>query len=217
MEDCMPENSRHRARAEMAIKALYRGAGFTQPAQITWFGSPFAMLDAAISKTAGPNIKTYICQAWQEASRREIAPVPQNPLLSLFRSLADAGPALPVLQQLSRNGASNVGDICVYRNDARLVDFFNLFVRDSLGLREHGLLRCAQAPAENLEFILPQEHACYASDPPVRLHADSGGRLHCPDGPAAIYSDGWKVYALEGFWMPGYMIEHAKQLAMKRA
>ena len=215
MQDCIPQKSR--ARAEMAIKALYRGAGFAPPAQITWFPSPFAMMDAAIPKTAGPNVKPSICQAWMEATRREIVPVPQHPLMSLFRKLTDENTKQPVLQQLSRNGAANIGDICVYRNDARLVDFFNLFVRDSLGLREHGLLRCAQAPAENLEFILPQEHACYASDPPVRLHADSGGRLHCPDGPAATYSDGWKVYAIEGFWMPGYMIEHAKQLALKRA
>lgn len=202
---------KRRARVEMAIRALYRGAGFAPPARITWFLSPLAMTEAAVSKTAGLGIKTSLRHAWMDTFRHTA----QHPLAGLFRSIGEDGPAMPLLQQLKRDGAKT-GALCHYWNDPRLVDFFNLFVRDSLGLREQGLMQEKNAHASNLQFILPHEHACYASDSPVRLHADSGGCLHCPDGPAAVFGDGWKVYALEGHWMPPYMMEHASQLARLR-
>lgn len=213
MENIFAEDpAKRRARAEMAIRALYRGAGFAPPARITWFLSPLAMTDAAMPKTAGLNIKTSLRHAWLDTFQRTAA----HPLAGLFRNFADEGPVLPVVHQLRRDGAEHVNGLCHYWNDPRLVDFFNLFVRDSLGLRDQSLMQSRNAHASNLQFILPHELVCYASDSPVRLHADGGGRLHCPDGPAAVYGDGWKVYAVEGHWMPAYMMEHASQLAKLR-
>jgi hypothetical protein len=40
------------------------------------------------------------------------------------------------------------------------------------------------------------------SDHPQELHVNTDGRLHRPDGPAAVYKDGWRVFAWEGYAMP---------------
>lgn len=205
-----------RLRGEMAIKALYRGAGLAPPDKIFWLPSPLAMTEAASFVKPGISVKPSIHHAWLGASSATPFAAPPHPIVALFQSMEEATPALPVLQQLRRSGARRVEDICVYRNDARLIDFYNLFLSDNNGTRDSGLLRCGRAPAANLEFIIPQVHSCYAADPPVTLHADGTGRLHCPDGPAAVYADGWKAYAVEGHWMPGYMMEYASSLARQR-
>jgi len=43
--------------------------------------------------------------------------------------------------------------------------------------------------------------AALLSEHPVELHVDTEGRPHSADGPAAVYRDGWKVFAWEGYAM----------------
>jgi len=59
-----------------------------------------------------------------------------------------------------------------------------------------------------LDLWLEQSRTCHwwwpykglvlASARPIVLHVDDAGRLHCDDGPALAYADGWSIYAWHG-------------------
>jgi hypothetical protein len=64
------------------------------------------------------------------------------------------------------------------------------------------------AIAKNAGSIVPYERVCWISERPSILRTDARVRLHCPDGPALRYPDGWSVYAWKGVPVPAWMIEH---------
>jgi hypothetical protein len=62
--------------------------------------------------------------------------------------------------------------------------------------------------ARSAGWILPHEHVCWISERPAQLSTDPRGRLHCSNGPALRYPDGWSVYAWKGVQIPSWIIEH---------
>lgn len=44
----------------------------------------------------------------------------------------------------------------------------------------------------------PFENYCLMSERPVRAECDTEGLLHCDDGPALLYKDGYAIYAING-------------------
>jgi hypothetical protein len=65
---------------------------------------------------------------------------------------------------------------------------------------------------KSASWIIPHEHVCWISERPRRLHTDASGRLHCPDGPALSYPDGWSVYAWKGVRVAAWVIEHPERI-----
>jgi hypothetical protein len=58
----------------------------------------------------------------------------------------------------------------------------------------------------------PYQHICFITERPAVIRAETPGdrghlRLHCPDGPAITYRDGWSVYAWHGIRVPASLIE----------
>ena len=54
------------------------------------------------------------------------------------------------------------------------------------------------------------EQFCIVSDRPeyIRIETvDGRGRLHCADGPAKRYRDGWSIYAIHGVRVPAQVVE----------
>ncbi|MEV0912000.1 DUF6745 domain-containing protein [Streptomyces hokutonensis] len=51
-----------------------------------------------------------------------------------------------------------------------------------------------------------RDYAVLTSRPDV-LRQDAQGRLHCADGPAAVWPDGWVIHAWHGREVPGSLIE----------
>jgi hypothetical protein len=57
----------------------------------------------------------------------------------------------------------------------------------------------------------PRDGVCVISERPVALHTEVWGdhgeaRLHCADGPAVRYADGWDVYAWHGSRVPSWVV-----------
>ncbi|NRQ38505.1 hypothetical protein HII36_42765 [Nonomuraea sp. NN258] len=57
----------------------------------------------------------------------------------------------------------------------------------------------------------PRQDVCVVAERPVELRTeaaddDVGVRLHCPDGPAVRYADGWDVHAWHGTRVPAWVI-----------
>jgi hypothetical protein len=58
----------------------------------------------------------------------------------------------------------------------------------------------------------PFEGACIITERPCVLKRDNSLRLHCEDGHAIQYPDGWGVYAWHGVRIPGWMVENKSQI-----
>jgi hypothetical protein len=73
-------------------------------------------------------------------------------------------------------------------------------------------MRGLWAIARSAGWMVPHEHVCWISGRPTTLHSDARGRLHCPDGPALRYPDGWSAYAWKGVQVPAWVIEHPETI-----
>jgi hypothetical protein len=62
--------------------------------------------------------------------------------------------------------------------------------------------------AKSAGWVLPYEQVCWICERPTQLRTDAKGRLHCADGPALRYPDGWSVFAWKGVPVSRRMIEH---------
>lgn len=56
-------------------------------------------------------------------------------------------------------------------------------------------------------FIMPFSNICLVSEPATGLKINRAGRLHCEDGPAATFSDGFQIHAWDGVVFPGEWIK----------
>ena len=70
--------------------------------------------------------------------------------------------------------------------------------------------------AKSAGWALPHEHICWISERHNVLHRDEQGRLHCPDGLACAYPDGWGVYAWHGVRVPADVILRPQDLTAER-
>lgn len=77
-------------------------------------------------------------------------------------------------------------------------------------------LRGLWAIAKSAGWIVPHEHVCWISGRPSILRTDAQGRLHCCDGPALRYADGWCAYAWKGVEVPAWTIEHPERITAGR-
>ena len=83
---------------------------------------------------------------------------------------------------------------------------------------------CARTPArwpglwqiaKNASWIIPHEDACWLSERPERLEIDANGRLHCANGPALGYRDGWSAYAWKGVIVPAWIIKRPELINVR--
>ena len=75
-----------------------------------------------------------------------------------------------------------------------------------------------------LDLWLSQSRSCHwwfpyrgivlASERHNVLHVDDAGRLHCEDGPAVAYPDGWGVWSWHGVRVPQQVIEQPQLIAV---
>ena len=63
---------------------------------------------------------------------------------------------------------------------------------------------------------LDEDHALL-SERPTKLERDNDGRLHCEDGPAVAYPDGFSMWSWHGVTVPQAVIESPKALDVKQA
>ncbi len=68
--------------------------------------------------------------------------------------------------------------------------------------------------AKSAGWIVPHEHVCWICERPSRIRTDVRNRLHCPDGPALRYRDGWAAYVWKGTEVPKWTIEHPGQITL---
>lgn len=112
-------------------------------------------------------------------------------------------------------GAS-VGDsvwASVYgQHDAGWLSFYDFF-QDIVGLREEVTpLADLIELAKSAGWALPHKNICWVSERHNLLSRDERGRLHNLAGPAVMYPDGWKIYAVHGVRVPEWIIERPAEI-----
>ena len=65
-------------------------------------------------------------------------------------------------------------------------------------------------------WLVPHESTCWIAERPQRLRSDDSGRLHCANGPALVYGDGWSLFAWKGVTVPAWMIERQKRITIDK-
>ncbi len=63
------------------------------------------------------------------------------------------------------------------------------------------------AVAQNAGWWFPMRDVVVLCERPTEIHRDPQGRLHCEDGPAVRYPDGFAVYSWHGNRVPQDLIE----------
>lgn len=61
--------------------------------------------------------------------------------------------------------------------------------------------------AKNCFWWYPFKNICFVCDRPNKISKDQQGRLHCEDGPAISFSDGWQLYFWHGVEVSKKLIE----------
>lgn len=63
-------------------------------------------------------------------------------------------------------------------------------------------------------FVWPYRRFAIFSKPPLSMSLDEKGRLHNTTGPAVVYADGWKIWAIRGIVVRGSAIESPETITL---
>jgi len=91
---------------------------------------------------------------------------------------------------------------------------FVSFIRDVLGWQNPILERFEidEQLTKNCGWVWWHENVLAISDRPCKLERDDRGRLHCEDGPAIAYRDGWSLYYWHGVAVSAQVIERSEEI-----
>jgi hypothetical protein len=108
---------------------------------------------------------------------------------------------------------SQFDEIAVSPHDLTSLGVYE-YLHDVLGWQEPtrpmlGLWKIARSAG----WIVPHVHVCWISERPNILRTDAKARLHCADGPALQYRDGWSAYVWKGVEVPAWTIEHPERIS----
>jgi uncharacterized protein DUF6745 len=100
----------------------------------------------------------------------------------------------------------NVSQSCYGQHDANWLAFYEYF-KEVLDLKKQteklsGLLEIAN----HAGWFLPHEKICWISERPCVLMLDDLGQIHCENGPAIMYPDGWSIFATHGVRHEGWFV-----------
>jgi hypothetical protein len=88
------------------------------------------------------------------------------------------------------------------QHDAGWLAFYAYF-REACGLSQETQKLCGLWEiAHSANWWLPHQKICWVSERHNVLNRDGRGRLHCENGPALAYPDGWSIWALHGVRLP---------------
>jgi len=183
---CLSTEPADRPRAEAAIRLMYEAGGLTPPEKIIWFDNPLAMY-VEFGKTENQNtVRDAVGYAVWDAVLNAVWSVVQDAVWSVVSSA--------VWDTVS----SAVGDAVYGSHEACWLAQYDYY-REVLGLvKETDRLAGLFELAKSCGWIIPCEKVCYASERHNMLNLDNKGKLHCEDGPAVRYPDGWRIYVDHG-------------------
>ena len=220
----------------------YAAAGLAPPKEIRWVNGPLDLArdwthagdapgknvlavvingpcrraEAAIDRAVGLAVRVNLaseprltrvpsfCATMDEATLRDcerVRPHVHVRIRRLFRRRSE-GPGTFSASSFSFHSAPTLGaleyfhDVCALRKQTEA-------------------LRGLWQVARNASWMVPHSHVCWLAERPQELHVDMNGRLHCANGPAVRYPDGWSAYAWKGVLVPKWIIERRELVGVR--
>jgi hypothetical protein len=216
-----------RDKAEAAIKQMYTAASIPQPQKIVWCGSPLSqgltraiILDKRVRASVGDSVRDSVwASVWDSVWASVRASVRASVGASVRASVGDsvwASVRASVRASVWDSVRASVGDSGYGQHDASWLAFYEYF-RQQCGLasqteRLTGLIE----QSKHAGWYIPHQHICWVSERHHVLVRDERGRLHCENGPAVAYPDGWAIYAWHGVRVPESVILHRDKVTVKQ-
>jgi len=114
-------------------------------------------------------------------------------------------------------GDRSVTESCVYgSHEAAWLSFYD-YMQNVLGVDFDGKLDGLWAVAKTCGWVSCYDTLAIVQDRPLHIKMDEDNRLHCENGPAILYDDGFAVYAWHGVRIPGEWITNKSSLTPKIA
>jgi hypothetical protein len=229
-----------RATAEEGIRLAYQAAGLSPPREIVWCGGPVEIasrIAAASSADAiGVNVKSRIHdEPYQRigtldeirfteamiAARRIAAGSSAHLIVRhvqeaadqiLFRVPVRVRHAIETWRGAPRRLPQDTFLEIAIGPDELAELTVNEYLSGSQGRDEAAPLRGLWLVAQSASWIAPYANVCWVAERPDILKTGADGRLHCVDGPALRYRDGWSCFAWKGEEVPAWMIEHPERI-----
>src|SRR3990167_3257583 len=220
----------NRPMADEAIRKMYAIAGLESP-KIVWCSSPLAngltqqIIVTAKGASVGASVRASVWASVRDSVGASVrASVGASVWASVWDSVGDsvrasveASVGASVGDSVWASVWASVGDsvgASVYgQHEAYWLSFYNFFA-EVCGLTKEtakiaGLIQLAQSAG----WLLPYKNFCFVSERHNVLKRDPQGRLHCDDGIALAYPDGWGIYALHGVRVkPEYVLTPSAEL-----
>lgn len=223
-----------RAAAEESVRMAYDSVSLRPPRRIMWLESPYAgCLEAGTwhgnppAHGNGSSATVRLVEPDPGHVRARIRRVARNQVRDRLRAqVGDRVRATvhrvvgdPLLERVGRR----IGDLVGQQLLSQMPPETKGRVEQSIpGQHDHWLLyagayqqlgvdvsplRGLLGVAENAGWWWPGEDVAVLTDRPELIRSDDLGRLHCEDGPALRYRDGWTIYAWRGVRVPASLIE----------
>jgi len=219
-----------RPSAEKAIRQIYQVAGLKPPLKIVWCDSPLSsaltriVVQEYFKKFEKGNAKNTVKNnaldsvgnsvwnsVWDSVRNSVWDSVWDNIRDSVGNSVVNN-----IWNRVRDSVWDNVGDSIRYsvygQHDADWLGFFRYF-RDECGLvQETEKLEGLWNLCKSAGWAIPHQNICWVSERHNILHWDEQNRLHCIDGPALGYPDGFAIYAWHGVRVPERIIMHPETI-----
>ncbi len=223
-----------RAATEAGVEKAYAVAGLPPPRQILWRNGPLEIATSwsRLRGGAGDNVRALvvdnICRRAEGAVDRAVGLAVRVALVGEPRltrvppyctSIEEAvlrgcERVRPQLRELfagllapQRLGRMSFASCAFAFLSAPLLGALEYF-HDICNLtRQTASLAGLWQIAKHASWMLPHREVCWLSERPQAIRQDARGRLHCADGPAVTYPDGWSAYAWKGVLVPSWIIE----------
>lgn len=222
-----------RGAAEAAVRTLYANADMPMP-QMAWTPSPIALARAwkVHRQTEGEGVRGAVFDAPVHRLLGQLRRTEAVRPAAARTALADLTGLLAHEGQKARVGAvarlQMLGRLLVTLTRRATWQSFRAvgispydhawLLSENLSpgfAAEEGKLYAALATlVANCGWMVPCERVCWISERPVTLALDDRGRLHCKDGPALAYADGWRRYAWKGIEVPSAYIQHPERITL---
>jgi len=105
---------------------------------------------------------------------------------------------------------------CYGQHDANWLGFYEFFQKECGLIQETEKLNGLICQAKAGGWFWPHEKMCWVTERPVILLKDERGLLHCEDGPALQYPDGWSLYRIHGVSVPEYVVENPIEITVDK-
>jgi hypothetical protein len=102
------------------------------------------------------------------------------------------------------------------QHDASWVGFYDFFSTVCGLVEQAKKISGLTTLTKSAGWYLPHEKICWISERHCVVHQDETRRIHCEDGPAIAYPDGWAIYAIHGVRVPEYVILHPGEITVEK-